>query len=351
MVTYGDNYSCASVCVQNPILSNQFFKCKSHECYEFSCVGHSQVHEGGSLVAPGTCGCACVMNPAPQDGFSPDLSVCIINSQSSDNVSHQCLFVHDDHCEGASDVTFNFDSNFVVKAKHESPITCNVTEAKHVLPLTCLSQLKVNPCIGSDKAILDYVDSFNLDFNVNSVLQSVFNNHRCLEFVSRCDTCLNYFNYIHSTFGFFPGSSLFSTAGPRGPTISHSIRDYIALSSKFSGVPGVPTSITNHGSALKFPVEVDNYFTEESKFNSLLGPFEDPSFADLHCTPLMTAPKDGTKRRIIVDLSYSSDLAESVNSTVSKFHYLGMPFNLKLPTVDTVCQVLEHLGKSVKILQ
>jgi hypothetical protein len=63
--------------------------------------------------------------------------------------------------------------------------------------------------------------------------------------------------------------------------------------SKFSPA----TSITNHGSALKFPVQVDKYFTEESKFNSMLGPFEDPLFADLHCSPLLTAPKDGTKRQ------------------------------------------------------
>jgi hypothetical protein len=41
MVTYGDDYSCASACVQNPILSNQFFKCKSYECYESCCIDHS----------------------------------------------------------------------------------------------------------------------------------------------------------------------------------------------------------------------------------------------------------------------------------------------------------------------
>jgi hypothetical protein len=28
------------------------------------------------------------------------------------------------------------------------------------------------------------------------------------------------------------------------------------------------TSIANHGSAIKFPTEVDNYFAEEIKFNS-----------------------------------------------------------------------------------
>jgi hypothetical protein len=79
------------------------------------------------------------------------------------------------------------------------------------------------------------------------------------------------------------------------------------------------------------PHAVYNYFMEESKFNSMLG-------------PLMTAPKDRNKRRIIVDLSFSSGQAESVNSTVSKFLYLGMPLQLKLPIIDTLCQVLEQLG-------
>jgi hypothetical protein len=65
----------------------------------------------------------------------------------------------------------------------------------------------------------------------------------------------------------------------------------------------------------------------------------------------MTAPKDGNKRRIIVDLSFSSNNSDSVNSTVSKFSYLRAPFNLKLPTIDTICQALEHLGNSVKIFK
>jgi hypothetical protein len=64
-------------------------------------------------------------------------------------------------------------------------------------------------------------------------------------------------------------------------------------------------AFTNHGSALQFPVEVDFYFREETHFGAILGLFLDPPFPDLHCSPLMTAPKDGNKRRIILDLSFS----------------------------------------------
>jgi hypothetical protein len=58
-------------------------------------------------------------------------------------------------------------------------------------------------------------------------------------------------------------------------------------------------AITNHGSALQFPAEVNNYFREEIHFGAMLGPFP-----DLHCSPFMTAPKDGNKHRVIVDLSF-----------------------------------------------
>jgi hypothetical protein len=65
----------------------------------------------------------------------------------------------------------------------------------------------------------------------------------------------------------------------------------------------------------------------------------------------MTAPKDGSKRRIIVDLSYSSTQGSSVNSTVSKHSYVLTHFGLKLPTVDSICQVLNPLRKDVKIFK
>jgi hypothetical protein len=110
-------------------------------------------------------------------------------------------------------------------------------------------------------------------------------------------------------------------------------------------------AVVNHGSALQFPFEVQAYLDEEIKLGSILGPFEDPPFPDLHCRPLMTAPKDGNKRRIIVDLSYSSAQYHAVNTSVSKTSYVGTPFSLKLPTVDTICHALNLIGKNVKIFK
>jgi hypothetical protein len=65
----------------------------------------------------------------------------------------------------------------------------------------------------------------------------------------------------------------------------------------------------------------------------------------------MTATKDGTRRRIIVDLSYPSPHNHAVNISVSKNTYVGTQFQLKLPTVDSICQVLNSVGKNIKKLK
>jgi hypothetical protein len=65
----------------------------------------------------------------------------------------------------------------------------------------------------------------------------------------------------------------------------------------------------------------------------------------------MTAPKGGTGRRIIVDLSFPSPQQQSVNVSVSKTSYVGTPFKFKLPTIDNICQVLNNVGKNTKIFK
>jgi hypothetical protein len=52
-----------------------------------------------------------------------------------------------------------------------------------------------------------------------------------------------------------------------------------------------------------------------------------------------------------VDLSYPSPESYSVNVSVSKTCYVGTPFIIELPTVDTICQILTSVGKNIKILK
>jgi hypothetical protein len=62
----------------------------------------------------------------------------------------------------------------------------------------------------------------------------------------------------------------------------------------------------------------------------------------------MTAPKDGTKHRIIVDLFFPSPEGHAVNLSVNKNSYVRTPFSLRLPTVNTICQVLNIVGNILK---
>ena len=53
-----------------------------------------------------------------------------------------------------------------------------------------------------------------------------------------------------------------------------------------------------------------------------------------HCSPLLTRPKDGDKRRVIMDLSYPK--GNSVNYFVDKDAFNGTQFTLHFPTVDDI---------------
>jgi hypothetical protein len=65
----------------------------------------------------------------------------------------------------------------------------------------------------------------------------------------------------------------------------------------------------------------------------------------------MTRPKEGTKRRVIVDLSYPYEYGRSVNSVTSAEIYLETAYSLKLPTVDTICDLINNVGGSVKLFK
>ena len=62
--------------------------------------------------------------------------------------------------------------------------------------------------------------------------------------------------------------------------------------------------IKNHMSALSFPTEVKKYFETELGKLSLIGPIDTIENTEIHCSPLMTRPKDNNKRRLILNLSH-----------------------------------------------
>ena len=103
----------------------------------------------------------------------------------------------------------------------------------------------------------------------------------------------------------------------------------------------------NHGSAQKFPIQVEEYLHKEIKADTLLGPFVTSPFEEkiTGISPLSTTPKkDSEKRRIIVDLSWPKENGYSVNSLIPKETYLGVWVKLRYPTIDDICRRAYQLG-------
>ena len=57
----------------------------------------------------------------------------------------------------------------------------------------------------------------------------------------------------------------------------------------------VNKNIKNHVSALQYPEEVDRYLNKEMKTGAIIGPISDISAINIHCSPLLTRPKDSEK--------------------------------------------------------
>ena len=104
----------------------------------------------------------------------------------------------------------------------------------------------------------------------------------------------------------------------------------------------------NHNSALAYPDDIDAYLKEEIKYAAILGPFESPPLSNMHHSPFMTCEKPGAPhRRVIIDLSYPR--GQSINAGVAKDVYLGTPFILTLPTIDTVTNAVKKWGRGCQI--
>ena len=104
----------------------------------------------------------------------------------------------------------------------------------------------------------------------------------------------------------------------------------------------------NHSSAVDYPEDVKAYLTEEIQHGAILGPYDTKPIKELHISPMMTREKpNAPHRRVIIDLSFPH--GQSVNAGIPKDQYLGTPFVLKLPTVDTITDQIKALGKGCKL--
>ena len=105
---------------------------------------------------------------------------------------------------------------------------------------------------------------------------------------------------------------------------------------------GVKKVQKNHFSAISFQREVSEYFEKGVQSQELLGPFEHPPFEDLCFSPLMSVPKENTKRRVVVDFSFPPGRA--VNDGISATAYLDFVVDFSLPSVASMVSRLNDLG-------
>ena len=96
--------------------------------------------------------------------------------------------------------------------------------------------------------------------------------------------------------------------------------------------------VTNHHSATEYPQAVRDYISKEVQYGALLGPVDHIDSPYLHCSPLLTRPKDRDKRRIILNLSHPQGF--SLNDIVDKTRFNNRHFFLKLLSVDDIIQIL-----------
>ena len=94
--------------------------------------------------------------------------------------------------------------------------------------------------------------------------------------------------------------------------------------------------VKNYPSALAYPSAVQQYLQKEINLGAMLGPVDNIDNRYYHCSPLLTRPKDGDKRRVILNFSYP--YGSSVNDQVNKFEFDGRRFTLKFPSVDDIVE-------------
>ena len=104
--------------------------------------------------------------------------------------------------------------------------------------------------------------------------------------------------------------------------------------------------LVNHASARNFPIQVNQYIHKELTKGALYGPWDNVPHADIHCSPLLSRPKDNNiKRRIILDLSFP--YGQSLNDMVDREHFDDSKFQLKFPTIDDIVKEVSHLEDPV----
>ena len=106
---------------------------------------------------------------------------------------------------------------------------------------------------------------------------------------------------------------------------------------------GVKKPQKNHHSAISFSEAISEYLSKNGETHAILGPFTDSPIPELRYSPLMSVPKEETKRRVIVDFSFPAGLA--INDGIPKATYLELDIEFSLPSVQSMVSRVNVLGE------
>ena len=98
----------------------------------------------------------------------------------------------------------------------------------------------------------------------------------------------------------------------------------------------------NHFSALSHRDAIGDYLSSSIQSQAILGPFMESPIDKLCFSPLMTVPKEGNKRRVIVNFSFPP--GKAINDGISKSSYLDFEVNFSLPSVQSMVNRINVLG-------
>ena len=105
---------------------------------------------------------------------------------------------------------------------------------------------------------------------------------------------------------------------------------------------GIKKEQKKHFSAVSFKKEVSDYFKKGVETQALVGPFELSPIPDLCFSPVMTVPKEESKRRVIVDFSFPP--GKAINDGIPKSTYLDFEVKFSLPSANSMVSRLNDLG-------
>ena len=179
--------------------------------------------------------------------------------------------------------------------------------------------------IGPDRAPIDCV-------SVNQYLE-----------VARIVRQSGFPNYKHTTFPLNSGLKIEAWKkyldGYKDQKLVHYLQFGFPLSLSYSNLL-CNHDVGNHHSALQFQDAVWAYLTKEHSHGAILCPLKHfgshPEHSLIHCSPVLTIPKDQGKRRIILDLSYPRGTA--LNDQIDRSRFDGDLFCLKFPSIDDIVQ-------------